>query len=59
MEINMFPNMNIISTIYYRVTMFIHIYHTIFLLRLFNVNIIVITIDGCTCSIASIHNFII
>ena len=52
---NMFPNMNIISTIYYRVTTCIHIYHTIFLLRLFHVNITVINIDGCTCSFASIH----
>ena len=51
----MFPNMNIIRITYYRVTIFIHIYPKIFVLRLFHENITVITIDGCTCSIASIH----
>ena len=55
----MFPNMNIISTIYYRVTTFIHIYPKIFVLRLFHENITIITIDGCTCSIASIYIIII
>ena len=44
---------------YYRVTTFIHIYPKIFVLRLFHENITVITIDGCTCSIASIHIIII
>ena len=55
----MFPNMNIISTTYYRVTTFIHIYPKIFVLRLFHENITIITIDGCTCSIASIYIIII
>ena len=55
----MFPNMNIISTTYYRVTTFIHIYPKIFVLRMFNENIIVISIDRCTCSIASIQIIII
>ena len=55
----MLPNMNIISTTYYRVTTFIHIYPKIFVLRLFKKNITVITIDGCTCSIASIQIIII
>ena len=45
--------MNIISTTYYRVVTFIHIYPKIFVLRLFHENITVITIDGCTCSITS------
>ena len=35
----MFPNIKIISTIYYRVTTCIHIYHTIFVLQLVHVNI--------------------
>ena len=39
--------------------MFIHIYPKIFVLRLFHENITVITIDGCTCSIASIQIIII
>ena len=56
-EINMFPNMNIISTTYYRVTTFIHIYPQIFVL--FHENITIITIDACTCSIASIYKIII
>ena len=47
--------MNIISTTYYRVTPFIHIYPKIFVLRLFHENITIITIDGCTCSIVSIY----
>ena len=55
----MFPNMNIISTIYYHVTTFIHILYTIFLLRLFHVNITAINIHGCTCSITSIHIIVI
>ena len=55
----MFPNMNIISTTYYRVTTFIHIYPKIFVLRLVHENITIITIDGCTCSIASIYIIII
>ena len=55
----MFPSMNIISTTYYRVTTFIHIYPKIFVLRLFHENTSVITIDGCTCSIAFIHIIII
>ena len=55
----MFPNMNIISTTYYRVTTFIHIYPKILVLRLFHENITVITIDGCTCSIVSIYIIII
>ena len=55
----MFPNMNIISTTYYRVTTFTHIYPKIFVLCLFHENITVITIDGCTCSIASIQIIII
>ena len=55
----MFPNMNIISTTYYHVTTFLHIYPKIFVLRLFHENITVITIDGCTCSIASIQIIII
>ena len=55
----MFPNMNIINTTYYRVTTFIHIYPKIFVLRLFHENITIITIDGCTCSIASIYLIII
>ena len=53
----MFPNMNIISPTYYRVTTFIHMYPKICVLRLFHENII--TIDGCTCSIASIYIIII
>ena len=55
----MFLNMNIISTTYYPVTTFIHIYPKIFVLRLFHDNISVITIDGCTRSIASIKIIII
>ena len=55
----MFQNINIISTTYYRVTTFIHIYPKIFVLRLFHENFTVITVDGCTCSIASIHIIII
>ena len=45
--------MNIISTIYFRVTTFTHLSYNIFLLQMFHVNITVITIDGC------IHSYII
>ena len=41
-EINMFPNMNIIRATYYRVTTFIHIYPKIFVLRLFHEILLVI-----------------
>ena len=46
---------SILSTTYYHVTMFIYIYPKIFVLCLIHENITIITIDGCTCSIASIY----
>ena len=55
----MFPNMNIISTTYYRVTTFIHIYPKIFVLRLFHENITVITMDVHVQSHGSIQIVII
>ena len=48
--------MNIISTTYYCVTAFIHIYLKIFVLLLVHENITVITIDGCTPHVQS-HQF--
>ena len=58
--------MNIISTTYYRVTTFMHIYPKIFVLRLFHENIYVITIDSLLllcmlfliCMVLNICNFI-